>query len=108
ARRFPALVERATAAFGGQLERLRVADALHYRFAMFERADPIPLSVRVRPLALDIEGLHRDLLRLRGVRLWLNGWCFDEQSTVRPPVRVPLLRGWLNWATSEPRDRGTR
>lgn len=103
AQRFPALVERATAAFGAQLERLRVADMLHYRLAIFERAGSPPLPTVVRPLALDIEGLHRDLLRLRGVRLWLNGWCFDERSPLRPPVRVPLLRGWLEWATADPR-----
>lgn len=100
-RRFPALVERATAAFGAGLERLRVGDTLHYRFAVFERSTPKPeLQARVGPLALDIEGIHRDLLRLRGVRLWLNGWCFDDASPLRPPVRVPLLRGWLDWATS--------
>lgn len=103
-RRFPALVERATAAFGAGLERLRVGNALHYRFAVFERSTPKPdLQTRVGPLALDIEGIHRDLLRLRGVRLWLNGWCFDDASPLRPPVRVPLLRGWLDWATSEER-----
>jgi len=106
-RRFPALVERATAAFGAGLERLRVGDALHYRFAVFER-DPAGsgearLCTRVRPLALDIEGIHRDLLRLRGVRLWLNGWCFDDRSPLRPPVRVPLVRGWLDWAIAEER-----
>jgi hypothetical protein len=104
ARRFPALVERATAAFGAKLERLRVADTLVYRFAMFEPAEAPTLSELVRPLALDIEGIHRDLLRLRGVRLWLNGWCFDDGSPLRPPVRVPLLRGWLDWATSKPRS----
>lgn len=101
-RRFPALIERATAAFGAGLERLRVGATLHYRFALFE-GEPAPphtarLRARVRPLALDIEGIHRDLLRLRGVRLWLNGWCFDDSSPLRPPVRVPLVRGWLDWA----------
>lgn len=99
AARFPALIERATAAFGVRLERLRVADSLHYRFALFDDADA-SLTAEVRPLALDIEGIHRDLLRLRGVRLWLNGWCFDDHSPLRPPVRVPLLRAWLDWATA--------
>lgn len=103
-RRFPALVERASSAFGAKLERLRVADYLVYRFAIFERAEAPALPELVRPLALDIESIHRDLLRLRGVRLWLNGWCFDDRSTLRPPVRVPLLRGWLDWATAI--DRG--
>jgi hypothetical protein len=96
AARFPALVERASAAFGARLERLRVADTLYYRFASFERPG---FAAQIRPLVLDIEGIHRDLLRLRGVRLWLNGWCFDDSSALRPPVRVPLLRGWLEWAT---------
>jgi hypothetical protein len=100
--KFPALIARASAAFGAQLERLRVADALHYRYAVFERGE-VRLTTRVRPLVLDIEALHRDLLRLRGVRLWLNGWCFDDRSPLRPPVRVPLLRGWLDWATREAR-----
>lgn len=98
AARFPALVERASAAFGRRLERLRVADTLHYRYAAFEQPD---LATHIRPLVLDIEGIHRDLLRLRGVRLWLNGWCFDDSSPLRPPVRVPLLRGWLDWATAD-------
>jgi hypothetical protein len=103
ARRFPTLVERATAAFGAKLERLRVADSLYYRFAVFEtdaEDRALGLAERVRPLTLDIEGIHRDLLRLRGVRLWLNGWCFDDRSSLQPPVRVPLLRGWLDWATA--------
>jgi hypothetical protein len=103
ARRFPALVERAIAAFGPELERLRVDDTLHYRFAVFEQPHDRALSDRVRPLALDIEAIHRDLIRLRGVRLWLNGWCFDDRCALRPPVRVPLLRGWLEWATGEQR-----
>jgi hypothetical protein len=108
-RRFPALVERATAAFGARLERLRVAEILHYRFAVFERPYPdderVTLPAVVRPLVLDIESIHRDLLRLRGVRLWLNGWCFDDDSSLRPAVRAPLLRAWLDWASSwEPRS----
>lgn len=103
AHRFPTLVERASAAFGAKLERLRVADALVYRFAIFEPRETRALPELVRPLALDIESIHRDLLRLRGVRLWLNGWCFDDDSSLRPPVRVPLLRGWLDWATAKER-----
>ena len=108
ARKFPALVERATAAFGGNLERLRTDDTLVYRFAIFEAGEPRALPELVRPLALDIESIHRDLLRLRGVRLWLNGWCFDDGSSLRPPVRVPLLRGWLDWATAKDRAEGAR
>lgn len=100
ARRFPSLVERATAAFGTRLERLRVGDTLVYRVAIFEAPT---LPELVGPLALDIESIHRDLLRVRGVRLWLNGWCFDDASPLRPPIRVPLLRGWLDWATSTER-----
>lgn len=108
ARRFPTLVERATAAFGSRLERLRIGDALIYRVAIFELAGAPALADVVGPLALDIESIHRDLLRLRGVRLWLNGWCFDDDSPLRPPVRVPLLRGWLDWATTQRESGGAR
>ncbi|MCA9701672.1 MAG: hypothetical protein KC431_29395 [Myxococcales bacterium] len=96
--RFPPLVARAQAAFGPRLERLRVDGALHYRLVLQEGPK---LRSQVRALELDLERLHRELLRIRGVRLWLNGWCLDDRSAIRPPARVPLLRGWLDWALAE-------
>jgi hypothetical protein len=106
-RRFPALVERASAAFGEQLERIRVGTKLHYRVAILERTTDgrreagSSLGERVAPVELDLESLHRDLGRLRGVRLWLNGWRFDDDSPLRPRTRAPLLRGWLEWARTQ-------
>jgi hypothetical protein len=98
ARRFPLLLERAIAAFGAELERLRVDGRIHYRLALVERQPPTPsLRERAAPLELDIHSLHRDLIRLRGVRLWINGWSFDERGNLPPPTRAPLLRGWFEW-----------
>lgn len=94
-KRFPGLVERAHASFGGRLERLRLGDVLHYRVAVFDSGR---LSSEVADLELDLERIHQELLRIRGVRLWLNGWCFDDHSPLRPAARVPVLRGWLDWA----------
>lgn len=105
AKRFPAIVERARAAFGAELERLRVDETIHYRVALFEQRPARPsLAARVRERAFDLERIHGDLLRLRGVRLWINGWCFDD-SGLSPKARVPLLRGWLDWAREEGRAR---
>lgn len=94
-RRFPRLVARASAAFGEELERLRVADKLHYRVCLL--GEPARLRERAPALELDIESLHRDLTRLRGVRLWLNGWTFDDHSGLGPRARAPLMRGWFEW-----------
>ncbi len=99
-RRFPSVLERAQRAFADELERLRIDDVIHYRVAIFEHRPTHPsLGRRVRGKAIDLEALHRDLLRVRGVRVWLNGWRLDDASPLRPPVRVHLLRAWLDWAT---------
>lgn len=98
ARRFGLLLERAVAAFGAELERIRVEGRLHYRLALVEQRPAMPnLQARAASLELDIQSLHRDLARLRGVRLWLNGWRFDDRSNLPPPSRAPLLRGWFEW-----------
>jgi hypothetical protein len=103
-RRFPGLLARASAAFGSELERLRVDARLHYRFALI--ANPVhdpgsSLRERAAPVELDVEQLHRDLARLRGVRLWLNGWCFDDASKIAPRARSPLLRAWFEWVHAD-------
>jgi hypothetical protein len=104
ARRFTSVLERSEAAFGGELEHLRgtTQRAPIYRVALFERRPARPsLRRRVSERALELEHLHRSLLRLRGVRVWLNGWSFDDHSSLRPPSRVALLRAWLDWACAE-------
>lgn len=102
ARRFHALLERAELAFGSELEHLCTPAGSLFRIAIFERPDARPsLRRRVRERALELEHLHRSLLRLRGARVWINGWSFDDHSSLRPPVRVPLLRAWLDWASAD-------
>jgi hypothetical protein len=106
-RRFPSLLARASAAFGPELERIRIDGTLHYRFALFEpSAHERRSSLRelAAPVELDVEQLHRDLARLRGVRLWLNGWCFDDRRDIAPRARSPLLRAWFEWVhAAQPR-----
>jgi len=99
ARRFPALLARASAAFGPALERIRVDGTLHYRFALFEDRPAKPsLAERAAPLELDLLALHRDLARLHGTRLWLNGWLFDDDGALGHNARTALLRGWFEGA----------
>ncbi|MFV8755437.1 hypothetical protein ACNOYE_33210 [Nannocystaceae bacterium ST9] len=102
ARRFADLLARAELAFGGELEHLHHDRVALHRVALFERPGTrASLRRRAREHALELEVLHRSLLRLRGVRVWINGWRFDDDSSLRPPARVPLLRAWLDWASAE-------
>jgi hypothetical protein len=103
-RRFPGLLAHASAAFGPKLERIRVDARLHYRFALIEPAQDGRgwLREQAAPVELDVAHLHRELARLRGVRLWLNGWCFDDRSNIAPRLRTPLLRAWFQWVYAAP------
>jgi hypothetical protein len=98
ARFFDDALARAAAAFGDALEVLRVDDRIHYRFGLFEGRGT--LAGRASAAAHDIQWLHAHLGRLRGTRLWINGWCFDADGPLRTPVQVHLVRGWLSWAAS--------
>lgn len=100
ARDFSQLLARAHAAAthepGGAVhfERLTVDERPHYR-------------LRIRPgtwpagLAGDVQWLHRRLVRLRGTRLWLNGWCFPQDGPVRGPAQTHLVDAWLDWARAQ-------
>ena len=126
ARQFPALLRRAQLAFGAALERLEFG-AGGLSEAMFRvslaappaRVDGDDALARWRPttpgasaeewatLAAEFTWLHGQLARLRGSRLWINGWCFPHtraQGEVTPAVQVHLLRAWFEWARSA---RGT-
>jgi hypothetical protein len=103
AKRFAALLERTEAAFPNALEHLHGPQGPIHRVSLFERRPLRPsLRRRAREHAHELEHLHRSLLRLRGVRVWINGWSFDDRSSLRPPARVALLRAWLDWASAEP------
>jgi len=96
---FDEALARAAAVFGDGLERLEVEDRVHYRFAIDARRGT--LAGRAAAIALDVQWLHGRLSKLKGSRLWLNGWCFDDLGTIRPPVQIHLVRGWLGWAARQ-------
>lgn len=102
ARRFDELLARAELAFGPALEHLSLADRAIYRVGLFEQPGARQrLRREAGELALELEHLHRALLRLRGTRLWINGWRFDDHASVRPPARAALLHAWLAWASAD-------
>lgn len=96
---FDEALARAAAVFGDGLERLELERRVYYRFAIDARRGT--LAGRASAIALDVQWLHARLAKLRGSRLWLNGWCFDDDSAIRPPVQVHLVRGWLTWAARQ-------
>ena len=93
---FAALVQRARQVFGTGFERLDVGGQPHYRVSLREGRGT--LAGRVAATAQDVQWLHGRLGRLKGTRLWLNGWCFPVDGPWRAPVQVHLVRAWLSWA----------
>lgn len=99
ARSFAALLDRARLVFDDDFERLDVGGQLHYRLSL--QKGPGTLAGRVSAKAQDIQWLHGRLGRLKGTRLWLNGWCFEVDGPWRAPVQVHLVRAWLSWAATQ-------
>lgn len=99
ARAFAELLARAHRVFGDRFERLDIGGQPHYRFGIFE--GPGTFAGRVAAKAQDITWLHAKLGRLRGTRLWLNGWCFAGDGPWRTPIQAHFLRAWLTWAASQ-------
>ncbi|MEM9460969.1 MAG: hypothetical protein AAGF11_42790 [Myxococcota bacterium] len=99
ARSFAALLDRARQVFNDDFERLDVGGQMHYRLSL--RQGPGTLAGRVSAKAQDIQWLHGRLGRLKGTRLWLNGWCFGVNGPWRASVQVHLVRAWLSWAASQ-------
>lgn len=95
-RRFPELLARAHAAFGEGLRRFDVAGKVHYRFGLEQGRGT--LAGRVAVVSHDLTWLHRQLSKLKGSRLWINGWCFPVDGPFGSAVQVHLVRAWLNWA----------
>lgn len=94
ARAFPDLLARAQAAFPGRLERLVVEGRSIYRIALAPHDVTAPEELAT---------LHGRLSKLKGTRLWLNGWCFAQDGPMRGPAQVHLLRAWLEWASTAER-----
>ncbi|MEZ4454481.1 MAG: hypothetical protein R3B09_33830, partial [Nannocystaceae bacterium] len=100
ARAFPDLLARALAAFPA-LERLEVDGERCYRITI----GPEPERRALRRLVSGHEGdllyLHGRLGRLRGTRLWINGWCLPADGPWTPAHQVHWIRAWLDRATAD-------
>jgi hypothetical protein len=103
ARAFDAALDRARAVFGDALEALDVDGRAHYRLLLAR--GPGTLAGRAAAAAHDVQWLHTRLGKLRGARLWLNGWCFPQDGPISPAIQVHLVRGWLSWAATQTETR---
>ena len=103
AKNFPDLVGRAALTFGPQFERFDVRGRPHYRFMVREGAGT--LAGRVSAAAQELLWLHGRLARLRGSRLWINGWCLPSDGPFGAAVQVHWVRAWLGWAALQTETR---
>jgi len=103
AKAFEGILERARRVFGNGLEQLTVGNRTQYRFALREGRGT--LAGRVAAATADVQWLHARLAKLKGTRLWLNGWRFDAEGPIRAPAQVHLVQGWLSWAASQTETR---
>jgi len=103
ARTFEELLHRAHAAFTDRFEVLDVDGKLHYRVGL--QAGRGTLAGRVSAVSHDLQWLHRSLGKLKGTRLWLNGWCFPSEGPFTVAHQVHLLRAWLGWASTQTHTR---
>lgn len=103
AKGFAELLERAAQVFGPELEALDVDGQPCFRVSVWE--GPGTFAGRVAARAQDIQWLHGRLGRLRGTRLWLNGWCFPVDGPWRAPIQIHLVRAWLSWAAGRTETR---
>jgi len=92
ARRFPELLARAQAlpqrdVESGQLLALEVAGRRRYRLEL-GRAPAAPADDELR-------WLHSALARIKGVRLWFNGWPVDADGPWPLRTRELLVDAWL-------------
>lgn len=99
AKSFEDLLGRAQRVFGDGLESLRIGGRPQYRFSLREGRGT--LAGRVAAATVDVQWLHARLSKLKGTRLWLNGWRFDAEGPIRASAQVHLVRGWLSWASSQ-------
>lgn len=103
AKGFSEIVARAQQVFGPDLERLDVDGQPCYRVTVREGRGT--LAGRVAAIAQDVQWLHARTGRLKGTRLWLDGWCFPVDGPWRAPIQVHLVRAWLAWAAGRTETR---
>lgn len=96
---FEDLLERAQAVFADGFEALTVGNKLHYRIGLFGGRGT--LAGRAAAISNDLTWLHGKLARLKGTRLWLNGWSFESSGAFKAPVQAHLVGGWLSWAATQ-------
>jgi hypothetical protein len=54
------------------------------------------LGRSLRTAAGHLTYLHRRLVRLKGTRLWIDGWCFQQDDPLRPAVQAYLVQAWID------------
>lgn len=103
ARPFPDLLRRAQLVAADpsgalRLDVLRVDGRPAYRLSFWpETLPPRPRAALARARVADLTLLHARLARLRGARLWLNGFCFADDGPVSVAAQGHLLAAWLTW-----------
>ncbi|MEZ4382515.1 MAG: hypothetical protein R3A79_14355 [Nannocystaceae bacterium] len=100
ARAFPELLAHAEAAFPEHLERLELDGAPAYRLSIWTGPRRQHLRDLLRAHGGDLLYLHGRLARLRGARLWLNGWVFASDGPWTAAHQVHLVRAWVDHASS--------
>lgn len=103
AKAFDDVLARAQQVFGDDLEHLDVDGQPCFRVSL--RDGRGTLAGRVAAAAQDVQWLHGRLARLKGTRLWINGWCFPVDGPWRAPIQVHLVRAWLSWAAGRTETR---
>ncbi|WAS98247.1 hypothetical protein [Nannocystis punicea] len=104
ARPFPDLLRRAQLVAADpsgavRLDVLRVDGKPAYRLSFWpDTLPPRPRAALARACAADLALLHGRLARLRGTRLWLNGFCFADDGPVSVAAQGHLLAAWLTWS----------
>lgn len=102
-RTFEDVLSRAQALFADSFESLKIGGHIHHRIGL--EASRGTLAGRASALAHDLQWLHGRLAKLKGTRLWINGWAFPSEGPIRGSVQIHLLRAWLTWAATQTQTR---
>lgn len=103
AKQFEELLSRAMGSFGDGLASFRVHGKLQYRCGL--QATRGTLAGQAAATAHELSWLHARLTKLRGTRLWLNGWCFPADGTFGAGAQTHLLQAWFSWASTQTHTR---